>query len=98
MAKYKLTNQAVKDLNSIWVYTFDKWSEQQADKYYQSLIDFCQDIADNPKLGKNYDKIRNDIFGLKANKHVIFYRVITDCVEITRILHGTMDLKTRIRE
>ena len=32
MAKYHLTNQAVQDLSDIWNYTFDNWSEEQADK------------------------------------------------------------------
>ena len=35
MAKHKLTNKAVEDLTEIWNYTYDKWSEYQADKYYQ---------------------------------------------------------------
>lgn len=30
MAKYKLTNKAVEDLNGIWDYTAYKWSEAQA--------------------------------------------------------------------
>ena len=40
MAEYRLTNQAVEDLNEIWNYTFDEWSEEQADKYYEMLIRF----------------------------------------------------------
>lgn len=99
MAKYRLTNKAVSDLNEIWVYTYDNWSENQADKYYNMLLDHCQDIAENPELGKNYDGIRPDLFGLKANRHIIFYRVINrDLTEITRILHGRMDLKNRLGE
>jgi len=34
MANYYLTNKAVEDLSKIWYYTFDNWSEQQADKYF----------------------------------------------------------------
>ena len=26
------------------------------------------------ELGKNYDGITNDLFGLKTNRHIIFYR------------------------
>ena len=33
MAKYSLTNKAVEDLTNIWDYTFEKWNENQADKY-----------------------------------------------------------------
>ncbi|MCC5929319.1 MAG: type II toxin-antitoxin system RelE/ParE family toxin [Cyclobacteriaceae bacterium] len=99
MAEYKLTNKAVDDLNGIWDYTADEWSEEQADKYYNMLLNTCQDIANNPDLGKNYDGITTDLFGLKANRHIIFYRKTkSDPIEITRILHGRMDLKNRLTE
>lgn len=41
MAKYELTNEAVEDLTKIWEYTFDKWTEKQADKYYEMLLENC---------------------------------------------------------
>lgn len=99
MAKYELTNKAVEDLTAIWKYTIEKWSEDQADKYYNLLLKGCQDIANNPELGKNYEGISNNLFGLKTNRHIIFYRKrIKQPIEITRILHGQMDLKRRISE
>ena len=94
-----MTNKAVADLNEIWEYTLENWSENQADRYYDMLLGICQDIADNPELGKNYDGIKSDLFGLKANQHVIFYRKSeVNPIEITRILHERMDLKKRITE
>ena len=99
MAQYKLTNKAVEDLSKIWDYTFEVWSEQQADKYYDGLISNCQEIAENPDFGKNYDGISKQLLGVKANRHIIFYRTLNEnYVEITRILHERMDLKKRIAE
>jgi len=99
MAEYKLTNKAVEDLSKIWDYTFEVWSEKQADKYFDSLISNCQEIADNPDLGKNYEGISKQLLGLKTNRHIIFYRTLEqDYVEITRILHERMDLKKKITE
>ena len=99
MAEFKLTNKAVKDLSKIWDYTFESWSENQADKYYEMLISSCQEIADNPQLGKNYDGIIQSLLGMKTNRHIIFYRTLNEnYVEITRILHERMDLKKRITE
>ncbi|MEY8848587.1 type II toxin-antitoxin system RelE/ParE family toxin [Psychroserpens sp. XS_ASV72] len=99
MAKFNLTEKAVEDLNDIWNYTVYKWSEQQADRYYSQLRKFCQEIANDPTIGKKYDGIAKDLFGYKANRHIIFYRVqINEPIEITRILHGRMDLKNRITE
>lgn len=99
MAEYKLTNKAVEDLNQIWEYTFFKWSEQQADNSYNFLLFSCQNIADNPGLGKNYDGVREELLGLKTNRHIIFYRKVSeDFIEITRILHERMDLGSRLNE
>ena len=99
MAEFKLTNKAIEDLSKIWDYSFEVWSENQADKYYKMLISTCQEIADNPYLGKNYDGIAKSLLGMKTNRHIIFYRTLNDnYIEITRILHERMDLKKRIIE
>lgn len=99
MAEYKLTNKAVEDLSKIWDYTFEVWSEKQADKYYNGLISNCEEIAENPDLGKNYKGISKRLLGMKVNRHIIFYRTLDkNYVEITRILHEKMDLKKRITE
>lgn len=99
MAEYKLTNKAVADLSKIWEYTFEVWSEKQADKYYDGIISNCEEIAKNPDLGKNYEGISKHLLGIKSNRHIIFYRTLNkNYVEITRILHERMDLKKRIAE
>ncbi|MEZ4907114.1 MAG: type II toxin-antitoxin system RelE/ParE family toxin [Saprospiraceae bacterium] len=99
MTKYILTKKAVADLTSIWNYTFDKWSEQQANKYYKMLLSICQEIADNPNLGRDYNEIKEELFGIKANRHITFYRKFENkSIEITRILHERMDLKLRMTE
>jgi len=99
MLKYILTNKAVEDLTTIWNYTCEHWSEQQADHYYKMLISNCKEIAKNPDLGRKYIDIQPDLLGKRINRHIIFYRKIGGArVEITRILHGRMDLKTRILE
>ena len=99
MTKYSLTNKAVEDLSEIWNYTFDYRSEHQADIYYQLLLENCQEIADKPDIGKNYEGIINRLFGFRAGRHIIFYRKVNaNEVEITRILHEQMDLKNRVLE
>lgn len=99
MAKYVLTNKAVEDLKAIWEYSFEFWSENQADKYYLQLISDFQFLANNQDIGRKYDEIEIEIFGLKSGEHMIFYRKLSDeLIEITRILHSKMDLKQRLKE
>lgn len=99
MAKFKLTNKAVKDLSDIWNYTFETWSESQADKYYRLILNACTSIAKKPQNGKVYEEIYADLKGKKASKHIIFYRAIDDrTIEIIRILHERMDVKSHLKK
>ena len=75
MAKYFLTNKAVEDLSKIYEYTYEFWSENQADKYYEELINFCQLLAENQMIGRIYTEIYPDLYGFLANQHIIFYRI-----------------------
>lgn len=78
MAKDILRQEAIDDLNDIWAYTFEEWSENQADKYYATLKFACKQIEENPKLGKEYEEISGNLLGLKSGKHIIFYQMITE--------------------
>ncbi len=99
MAKVILRQAAIDDLNDIWIYTFEEWSEKQADKYYATLEFACMQIGKNPELGKEYDGINHNLLGLRTGKHIIFYQVISkNEIEVIRILHEQMDLKNRLNE
>jgi toxin ParE1/3/4 len=97
MAKFILTYCALKDLNEIWNYTYDNWSEQQADLYYNLIITTCQKLAENPILGKKYEKVNRELFSYKAGEHLIFFRIINQTeIEVIRFLHSKMDLKSHL--
>ncbi|MEQ8714513.1 MAG: type II toxin-antitoxin system RelE/ParE family toxin [Cyclobacteriaceae bacterium] len=98
MGQYKLTNLAVQDLSDIWNYTFDNWSERQADSYHEQLVNAFEAITTNNVQRRNYEGIKKNLSGFKVNRHIVFYRVISqELVEITRILHERMDLKNRLK-
>ena len=99
MARYVLTRKVLEDLSRIWVYTFEVWSEAQADKYYYMIIDSCQELADKIVIGKPYPDVHEEISGYRIGQHIIFYRPLkADKIEIARILHSRMDLKNRLSE
>ncbi|MDB5200675.1 MAG: type toxin-antitoxin system RelE/ParE family toxin [Ferruginibacter sp.] len=99
MADYIFSKKAVEDLSRIWNYTFDSWSEKQADKYYQLVLDSCVELAAGKVAGKPYPETDNEILGCRIMQHIIFYRSKNKGqIEIVRILHGSMDLKSRVSE
>ena len=99
MAKVILRQEAINDLTEIWNYTLNKWSENQAEKYYTAIKLACQEIGQNPNIGRNYTEISTHLFGLKSGKHIIFYHQISEEeIEVIRILHERMDLINKLNE
>jgi toxin ParE1/3/4 len=97
MAKFSFTNKALTDLEEIWDYTVENWSENQAEKYYYLIMASCKDLANTPQLGKSYAVVSPNILGYKCGEHIIFYQEIEkNKIEIARVLHGMMDLKSKI--
>jgi toxin ParE1/3/4 len=99
MAKVVLRQKAIDDLNDIWNYTTERWSVNQADKYYTAIRLACAGIGKSPNIGKEYDGIQKNLLGFRSGKHIIFYQSTSeDRIEIVRILHERMDLKNRLIE
>lgn len=96
---YRISEKAVEDLENIWTYTLNKWSIEQADRYYNLIINEIEFIAKNFQTGKSMDHIKNGYRASIVKSHLIFYRKSqNNQVEIVRILHQRMDIESRISE
>ena len=95
---YKISKLAESDLENIWLYTFDEWSLEQADYYYDLIMDEIEYIAENPKTGKDFNELRKGYFRSRVKSHFIFYKINLkeEKVEIIRILHQQMDIDLHI--
>jgi toxin ParE1/3/4 len=90
VARFRFSRRAEADLFNIGDYTFRTWGKAQADRYIGELEDCCQLVADNPALGRPCDEIRPGLRRMEQGKHVVFYRVETGGILISRILHQRM--------
>jgi len=91
-----ITKKAVADLEQIWFYTAEKWSIEQADRYYNLIFDEINFICRNNSAGKSMEHIRKGYRASKVKFHLIFYRVANKKIEIIRILHEKMDVENRL--
>jgi toxin ParE1/3/4 len=83
-------------LQDIWLYTVEKWSLAQADRYYKLISDEIDHILQEPTSGKAMDDIRKGYRATKVKSHLIFYRTIDETIQIIRILHERMDIDSRL--
>ena len=98
MAKIRLSRKAIADLDDIWDYTVETWSEEQAVIYYQQIYTAIQGLNRLPVfLEKGYDIIKPGLFGFKVGHHIIFYKKGKGgSIGVDRILHEKMDYQRHL--
>jgi len=97
---YKISVKASEDIENIWLYTFENWSLEQADRYVNLIFDEIEYLSDNPMSGKDFGHIRKNYRCSKVKSHLIFYRFIENQseIEIIRVLHQRMDIENRLND
>jgi toxin ParE1/3/4 len=91
------SDDANKDLISIWEYGVEEWSEEIAQKHLLEIEHLCGRLIDTPMLGKSRDEIIAGIKSIAVRPHVIFYHLIKGEIEIVRVLHQRVDVEGAFR-
>ncbi len=86
MGTYKLSPIAEEDLEEIFYTGVLTFGLQQADIYYDGLIDRLQKIAENPLMYPAVPEIREGYRRCTYRAHSIYYKAESDPVYIVRIL------------
>jgi toxin ParE1/3/4 len=98
MAKIGLSRKAISDLDGIWDYTVETWSEEQAAIYYRQIHAVILGLHSLPAfLEIKYDTIKPGLLGHKVGHHILFYKKHDDgSIWIDRILHERMDYQRHL--
>lgn len=96
MIIYELSRLSKLDLEEIWVWTFDNFSENQADYYIENLINkiqkHCKYLENEIVIEQHFLEYKYIIY----QSHYIFYlRTSENKISIVRILHQNRNI-TRI--
>jgi len=92
---YRLTPRAELDLEDIWLYTFQNWSLEQADRYQNEIMEAIAALANGTKTGRQVD-IRAGYLKYMASSHYVFYRRSDLSLDVIRILHQRMDASAHL--
>ncbi len=96
IAKYRISEAAINDLDGIWEYTFLNWSKEQADRYHNLIMNEIEFIAENISSGKSMNHIKDGYLVSYVKSHMIFFKRKEGIVEIIRILHQKMDVESNL--
>lgn len=96
--KYRISEKAISDLENIWIYTLNKWSQEQADRYHNLIISEIEFVVENFDTSRKMDHVRSGYRMSKVKSHLIFFKKTEDSIiEVIRILHQNMDIENRLK-
>ena len=97
--KYPFSSKAEREIASIWHYTFENWSLEQADRYFSQIMAEVEHLAKFPESGREFSHRGKKYRFSQVKSHLIFYREMSASkIEIIRILHKSMDIGNRVSE
>jgi toxin ParE1/3/4 len=96
--RYRLTPRAEADLVDIVEYTSRIWGDAQAETYLRRVFARLEWLAEHPALGRARPEIKDGYRSFLEGRHVIFYRVAEDGIDILGIPHSARDLDAFFEE
>jgi toxin ParE1/3/4 len=96
MTRYVLSPRARNDMENIWDYSAERWSNEQAERYVRALQQAIETIAADPRRARACDHIRAGYRKYSVGSHVIFFRAAANGIDIVRILHQRMDFERHL--
>ncbi len=88
-----LTEPAKNDLISIWSYSAEQWSVEQADCYIDALDARIVWLTQNPGIWKSRPEIGPGLYSYPEQSHIIVFWEQHGGIEILRVLHKKMELQ-----
>ena len=92
MARYRLTSQAITDVDEIWLY-IARDNLTAADRLIDRFTEVYEHLSAHPGMGQAQDKYREGLRSFSVGNYLIFYRSIADGIEVYRMLHGSRNLE-----
>ena len=94
--KFTLSPAAIRDLQSISDYTLKNWGAEQEEIYLKGLWGKLTAIQSDPGSYRPREDLVKGCRSASHEKHVIFFAVQGQTLQIIRILHGAMDFGSHL--
>ncbi|MFN9838393.1 MAG: type II toxin-antitoxin system RelE/ParE family toxin [Pseudanabaena sp.] len=94
MNRFKISRQADRDLEDMWVYLAQNDS-LAADLLLAKVLDKFPMLAQFPEMGRSRKELAEELRSFPVNPYIIFYKRMETYIEIVRILHQSRDIENQ---
>lgn len=94
----RLTGRALRDIQTIFDYSVERWGKQIAEKYLDDLEAGLQRLKEHPDLLKPEPDFHSALMFYRVNKHLLVCDVRAQAIVVLTVVHASMDIPSRLGE
>lgn len=98
MVDLKLSRRALLDIADIETYSIEKWGEQVAEEYLQSIEDALNLLRREPALLRVKSEVSRSVCFYRVRQHFLVCADFKQIIFVLTVKHGAVDLPNRISE
>jgi toxin ParE1/3/4 len=95
--RYRVSEDAERDLDEIFVYWANRASPETADRVVDRITERFWLLGEHPDAGKTAREIAASVKCFPAGKYLIYYRKTRRGTDILHIFHGARDQRSTIK-
>ena len=96
MARVTRSPLAEEDFREIWRYIAQD-NPDAADALLRRIDERLLLYADNPRMGTSRESWSPGLRSFPVGRYIVFYRIVSEGIELVRVLHGMRDLPSLLR-
>jgi len=93
MASYRVSEDAERDLEEIFLYWAERASLATADRLIEAIVNRFWLLGEYPDSGRPSDEIAPGVKCFPAGKYLIYYRAAPKGVDTLHVFHGARNQK-----
>ena len=85
------------DLEDIYHFGLRQWGQSRSESYLAMIREHFWRLTQQPLLGTERPELLPDCRSVILERHILFYRVSANRIEILRVLHGRQDPQRNLK-
>jgi toxin ParE1/3/4 len=98
MVELRLSRRALLDIADIEADSIEKWGENVASEYLQSIQDALNLLRNQPALLRVKPNVSKSLCFYRVRKHFLVFAAYEEILFVLTVKHGALDLPNRVAE
>ncbi|MBL4766372.1 MAG: type II toxin-antitoxin system RelE/ParE family toxin [Rhodobacteraceae bacterium] len=89
---------AEQDIADIWTLGADRWGVDQADRYFDGMVDLFDLLSEQPEIARLRNEFKPPVRIHIYGSHIVIFETVETGIAVIRVLHQRRDILALLGE